>query len=227
MSNTANSLLISPQALHAALNDPDLLIIDATVELPAPCFDGDYQVRSGRDGWLQAHIPGALHADLYGALADQQASFSFALPGIAQLASGLTQLGISPQRRVVIYDRNDGFWAARLWWMLRSVGLHSQVLDGGFRAWQRAGLPEQSGALAAQPSQWLPAFVEGLWIDRAGFAGVLAGLFGVGGGIIIVPVLAMTFAAMHYFGIGLQKSRWGRWFWRWACWSMTRSSLWK
>ena len=175
MSDAANSPLICPQALHAALNDPDLLIIDATVELPAPRFDGDYQVRSGRDGWLQAHIPGALHADLYGALADQQASFSFALPGIAQLADGLAQLGISPQRRVVIYDRNDGFWAARLWWMLRSVGLYSQVLDGGFRAWQRAGLPEQSGAQAAQPSQWLPAFVEGFWIDRAGVEAVLAG----------------------------------------------------
>ena len=175
MSDTTNSPLISPQALYAVLSDLNLLIIDATVELPAPRFDGDYQVRSGRDGWLQAHIPGAVHADLYGALADQQASFSFALPGIEQLARGLAELGISPQRRVVIYDRNDGFWAARLWWMLRSVGLQAEVLDGGFKAWQHAGLPQQGGDVAPQASHWQPAYEQGFWIDRAGVEAVLAG----------------------------------------------------
>lgn len=31
-------------------------------------------------------------------------------------------------------------------------------------------------------------------------------------------VLAMTFAVMHYLGIGLHKISWVRWWWRWGCW---------
>jgi thiosulfate/3-mercaptopyruvate sulfurtransferase len=175
MTNTADSILIDPIQLHQRLADPSLLILDATVELPAPRFDGDYQAASGEAGWLRAHIPGALYADLLGALSDPNAAFSFALPSAESLPTALGQLGVSPQRRVVIYDRADGFWAARLWWVLRSLGLHAQVLDGGFKAWQRAGLPEQSGPVVTQPFAWQASFRDGFWIDRAGVQAVLAG----------------------------------------------------
>lgn len=40
-------------------------------------------------------------------------------------------------------------------------------------------------------------------------------------------VLAMTFAAMHYFGIGLHKISSAPWCWRWDCWWTTRSSRWR
>jgi thiosulfate/3-mercaptopyruvate sulfurtransferase len=170
-----NPILIQAQELHGIINDPALLILDATVQLPAPRFDGDYQAGSGHDDWLQAHIPGAVHADIYASLSDPQATFSFALPGAQALAAGLAALGVSPQRRVVVYDRADGFWAARLWWMLRSLGLDAQVLDGGFKAWQRAGLPEQGGNVTAQPVSWTSEFQDGFWIDRLGVQAVLEG----------------------------------------------------
>ncbi|MBX8528604.1 sulfurtransferase [Pseudomonas cichorii] len=175
MSNAADSILIQTGELHGILADPDLLILDATVELAAPRFDGDYCARSGYEGWLQEHIPGALHADLYAALSDPQATFSFALPNAQALATALGALGVSDQRRIVIYDRNDGFWAARLWWVLRSVGLHAQVLDGGFKAWQRAGLPQEGGPVAAQPVTLQTEYRDGFWIDRAGVQAVVAG----------------------------------------------------
>ena len=41
--------------------------------------------------------------------------------------------------------------------------------------------------------------------------------------LTIPLVLAMTFAAMHYFGIGLHKISLGALCWRWACWWMTPS----
>ncbi|MBX8574016.1 sulfurtransferase [Pseudomonas cichorii] len=175
MSNAADSILIQTGELHGILADPTLLILDATVELAAPRFDGDYCARSGYDGWLQEHISGALHADLYAALSDPQATFSFALPNAQALATALGALGVSDQRRIVIYDRNDGFWAARLWWVLRSVGLHAQVLDGGFKAWQRAGLPQEGGPVAAQPVTLQTEYRDGFWIDRAGVQAVVAG----------------------------------------------------
>ncbi|MFK7699861.1 sulfurtransferase [Pseudomonas caspiana] len=176
MNSSARSILIQVSELHAILDRSDVLILDATVELPAPRFDADYQAGSGRDGWLQGHIPGALHADLYAAgLSDPHASFSFALPDAQTLSTALAALGVNAQRRVVVYDRNDGFWAARLWWMLRSLGLQAQVLDGGLRAWQRAGLPQQSGSVVARPVNWQADFQDGFWIDRPGVQAVLAG----------------------------------------------------
>ncbi len=150
MSLTLPGILVDCTWLQANLADSDLLILDATVELPAPRFDGDYRAVSGYDGWQQAHIPGARHADLLNDLADTSASFSFALPKPEQLLAALLVLGVSDQKTVVIYDRADGFWAARLWWMLRSVGIDSAVLDGGFKAWQRTPAPTQNTVIPAK-----------------------------------------------------------------------------
>ena len=175
MSDATDSILIQPRELYENLADPALLILDATVELPAPRFDGDYQAGSGHGGWLQGHIPGALHADLYAGLSDPHATFSFALPSAQALSGALGALGVSQQRRIVVYDRNDGFWAARLWWMLRSLGVRAQVLDGGFKAWQREGLPEQGGTVISRPVSWQSSYQDGYWIDRTGIESILAG----------------------------------------------------
>ncbi len=45
--------------------------------------------------------------------------------------------------------------------------------------------------------------------------------------LAIPLVLAMTFAAMYYLGIGLHKISSARWYWRWGCWWTTRSSRWR
>ena len=176
MTATTPPILISPEALAKRLADPDLRILDASVELPAPRFDQDYRVASGREGWFHNHIPGALHADLLEDLAQPQAPFSFALPRADQFASALARLGIGADSHIVIYDRADGFWAARLWWMLRSVGLEAQVLDGGFNAWCATGLPQCQGEESPVPVVPLPLQQRpGFWIDREGVQAVLAG----------------------------------------------------
>ncbi|NMZ95061.1 sulfurtransferase [Pseudomonas panacis] len=171
------SILVDSQWLQVHLDDPGVVVLDATVVLPSPEFDGDYRVDSGYDGWLQAHIPGSRHADLLTELADTQASFSFALPRPEALVSALANLGAGEEKAVVIYDRADGFWAARLWWMLRGAGIDARVLDGGFNAWREAGLPEHSGS--AKPitpvSPWSINPRPELWIDRSGVEAIVAG----------------------------------------------------
>lgn len=171
------SLLVDTQWLHARLADPTLVILDATVVLPSPAFDGDYRVQSGEDGWLQAHIPGARHADLLTDLADTHASFSFALPTPEALVNRLANLGAGQGKTLVIYDRADGFWAARLWWMLRGVGIDAHVLDGGFNAWRAAALPEHQGAaeLITPVQPWAINLRPGLWIDRSGVEAIVDG----------------------------------------------------
>jgi 3-mercaptopyruvate sulfurtransferase SseA/Ser/Thr protein kinase RdoA (MazF antagonist) len=160
--------LVSVDWLAGKLLEPSLVILDATVLLPSPRFDGDYRAESGYQGWLDEHIPGSRHADLTIDLHDADVTYSFAMPDLDQLTTQLQRLGIDDHSRIVIHDRNDGFWAARLWWMLRSVGIAASILDGGLNAWRAAGQPTHSGAAAEQPSLSKPTLrpEPDHWVDQ-------------------------------------------------------------
>lgn len=61
------------------------------------------------------------------------------------------RLGYVPQkiaadRHVVLYDRSNHAWAARVWWMLRVCGFDAAgVLNGGWQKWiSEVGSPLQS-----------------------------------------------------------------------------------
>jgi len=141
----SRTILINAPELAARLRDPQLAILDATVLLAAPRFDGDYRAASGRERYLQAHIPGAVFADLLGDLSDHAAPFHFAMPSPGALVEALRRLGVADGQEIVIYDGDSGLWAARLWWMLRSIGIAARVLDGGLKHWQTLNLPLESG----------------------------------------------------------------------------------
>jgi thiosulfate/3-mercaptopyruvate sulfurtransferase len=129
----------------------EVVVLDATVEMPSPRADGDYQVASGRSGWLAEHIPGSRHADLVSDLIDHSARYHFAHLPPQELAAALQRSGVSPGRPVVVYDQADCLWAARLWWELRAAGMRAQVLNGGLTAWKSAGLPTASGGDTPAP----------------------------------------------------------------------------
>jgi thiosulfate/3-mercaptopyruvate sulfurtransferase len=116
---------------------PSLRVVDARFSLADP--------QSGAQLYAQAHLPGALYADLNRDLSDLRRTGHgrHPLPDSDAFAARLGAWGIGPQTRVVVYDAGDGSMAAaRLWWLLRLIGhAHVQVLDGGFAAWQAAGLP--------------------------------------------------------------------------------------
>lgn len=135
-SAVAVSPLVSVQQLSASLQAPDLLLVDTRFKLEDP----DY----GRAAHEQAHIPGAVYLDL-----DQDLSSPTVpgetgrhpLPDPALLEARLREIGLRRHDLVVVYDDGPGFFAARLWWLLHWLG-HPRVavLDGGFAAWQKAGL---------------------------------------------------------------------------------------
>ena len=148
-----DSPLIQVRELAHQLGDPKLVILDATVIMPPARFDGDYRAESGRARWLDAHIPGSRFADLLGDLSDHEASFHFAVPRPQALADALRALGVDNEKRLVVYDSESGLWAARLWWMLRGIGIQARVLDGGFRRWRDDDQLIEAGQSEARPAR--------------------------------------------------------------------------
>lgn len=128
--------LIDVESLAAQLASSDCVPIDCRFTLTDP--------PAGRAAYERGHIPGARYAHLDDDLAREPtpAEGRHPLPEPEVLAATLGAWGISRDTLVVAYDEGSGAIAARLWWLLRWLG-HERcaVLDGGFAAWQQAGLP--------------------------------------------------------------------------------------
>ena len=70
-------------------------------------------------------------------------------------AQAIFPLGITPERRVVVYEDDCGMRAARVYWLLEYLSHPNvQVLNGGLRAWMRAGLPLSTAVTTPKPSTW-------------------------------------------------------------------------
>ena len=99
------------------------------------------------------HIPTAVFADLDVDLsAPAGAAGRHPLTTPEAFAEARANLGIDA-RPVVAYDDSNGAIAARLWWMLDSIGVPAAILDGALSAWTgeletgdaprvRVGLPD-------------------------------------------------------------------------------------
>jgi thiosulfate/3-mercaptopyruvate sulfurtransferase len=128
--------LIEPAELARHLGDPGWAIVDCRFELTRPDW--------GAHAFAASHIPHALYAHLDEDLSAPRTARSgrHPLPQVEVLAATLGRWGIDERVQVIAYDQGTGAFAARLWWLLRWLG-HRQVavLDGGFAAWERAGLP--------------------------------------------------------------------------------------
>lgn len=96
----------------------------------------------GRTAYAAGHIPGAVFVDLDTDLTAPAGDGRHPLPAAGDFSRTLGILGAGPDDEIVVYDDMGGTVAARMWWMLRSIGHErSRLLDGGLGAWIDAGLP--------------------------------------------------------------------------------------
>ena len=136
---THSDPIVSPAWLSEHLDAPDLRIIDASWFMP-----GD--ARNAKDLYDTRRIPGAIFFDI-DEIADTDSDLPHMLPSPEKFASRMKKLGIGDGCRIVIYDAQGLFSAARVWWTFRVMGVEDvAVLDGGFPAWERAGYPIETGA---------------------------------------------------------------------------------
>ncbi|HSJ27145.1 MAG TPA: sulfurtransferase [Acidimicrobiia bacterium] len=126
--------LISTAELAALIGSRHLGVFDVRTDLADP--------QAGRRRYDAGHVPGAVFVDLERDLTGREGPGRHPLPRPEEFSATARRLGIGPSTDVVAYDDDGGAWAARLWWMLRSLG-HEQVrvLDGGFPKWESEGLP--------------------------------------------------------------------------------------
>jgi thiosulfate/3-mercaptopyruvate sulfurtransferase len=130
--------------------------------------------RSGREAYDGGHLPGAIFVDLEADLAApaSPAAGRHPLPDAGFFAERMAALGVGDGDIVIAYDDAGGVMAARLVWMLRSLGHDAALLDGGFSAY--AGKLETAEAERATAT-----FTAGPWpADRlAGLDDAVSGSY--------------------------------------------------
>ncbi|HVT66728.1 MAG TPA: sulfurtransferase [Trebonia sp.] len=161
-----DSILITPAGLTSLPGTPGApggpVLLDVRWRLsvgpPGP---------SGLDSYRAGHLPGAVFVDLDRDLAAPPGKGGrHPLPAAEDFQAAMRRAGVSDGTPTVVYDEADSTAAARAWWLLRYFGHPDvRVLDGGFQAWARAGLPVEVSPATAQGS---PAVTEGDFTARPG-----------------------------------------------------------
>lgn len=141
--------LIDATDLARLAGQGDVLICDCRFDLGDP--------EAGRRDYQAGHIPGAIYVDLEKDLSAVPTGTNgrHPLPDRTAFAARMAALGVTQAGLVVAYDNAGGYYASRLWWMLRWAG-HGQVavLDGGLQAWSQSGRDLEAGEVTPVPGDF-------------------------------------------------------------------------
>lgn len=141
--------LIDVNELSVLLEQENVIVLDCRFYLT------DHS--KGLSEYQKGHIPKALFVDLYHQLAapETEETGRHPLPEPVVFSKQLQDWGIKPESQVVVYDDMGGAIAARAWWMLIQQGIQVRVLNGGFPAWLKAGLPVSLETELAKPVDYV------------------------------------------------------------------------
>jgi thiosulfate/3-mercaptopyruvate sulfurtransferase len=133
-----NDPLVTCAWLAERPDAPDIRILDATWFLPN-------DARNAKALYAERRIPGAIFFDI-DEIADTDTDLPHMLPSPAKFSSRMKKAGVGDGARIVVYDNQGLFSAARVWWTFRVMGHEDVVvLDGGFPAWEAGGYPIETG----------------------------------------------------------------------------------
>ncbi len=128
-----NGNLVTVKWLESNLKNPDVVLLDAS---PAQAY-------------AAKHIPGAVSVDIYALWGVQEKP--------AEMERLYQSLGISPGKKIVMYDQGGSMLATRAFFALDHDGFPAKdlfVLDGGLAKWQELGLPVTKEATAPKPGSF-------------------------------------------------------------------------
>ncbi|MCB1528539.1 MAG: 3-mercaptopyruvate sulfurtransferase [Hyphomicrobiaceae bacterium] len=135
---SATNWIVETDWLAQHLDAPDLVVFDASWHLPELNRDPKAEFEA-------AHIPGALFFDI-DELVDEKSDLPHMLPSTVKFASRMKKMGVGDGMRIVVYDADGLYSAARAWWTFRVMG-HDDVavLNGGLKKWTSEKRPVEDG----------------------------------------------------------------------------------
>lgn len=127
------------------------IVVDCRFDLANP--------QAGAAAFAQAHIPSAVFIDMDRQLSAPKSGRNgrHPMPSSDAVRALLESIGLNDDTQLIVYDVG-GMASGRLWWMARWIGHeHVAVLDGGLKAWERAGFPVTAEPGAVRPAGRLSA----------------------------------------------------------------------
>ena len=163
----ASRWLVETAWLADHLSAPDVIVLDGSMHLPTA-------KRNARAEYEAEHIPGAYFFDI-DKIADKSNPLPHMLPSPVAFSSDMKKMGIGDGMRIVVYDSEGLYSAARVWWMFRTMGYDDvAVLNGGLKKWKAEGRRLEDGEPPARtPRHFTPRFNAGLVRDADEVKGLI------------------------------------------------------
>lgn len=145
--------IIDAEEVHNKLvtNRENLVLIDVRFDL----FDKSI----GEEAYKESHLPSAYYLHIEKDLSSemQKHGGNHPLPDVKTLAHKLSEMGVTEDKTVVLYDKGNDMFAPRAWWLLHYLG-HNKcyVLDGGFEHWVSKGYPTTADIPSKQHTTFIP-----------------------------------------------------------------------
>ena len=121
------SSILSLAALKKLLTDPNLVILDTTID----------KVNQKIDDTNRKLIPNSLFFDIENDFSAHNTGLPHSLVDQETFTTKVQQLGINKDSIIVLYDRWGVYSSPRAWWMFKTMGFNDvYVLNGGLNAWK-------------------------------------------------------------------------------------------
>lgn len=161
MSPVFLSPVVSTQWLADHLGSESLVLLDVSVRT-TEAESGAMHYAGDHEAYVAGHIPGAIFVDLPADFAASSTGLEH--PGADDLVAAIRAAGIGDTSRVVLYDRDFGQWATRLWWLLQTAGVaEAAVVDGGLFAWRSEHRSLETGSVPTRSRDFTPVLRAELW----------------------------------------------------------------
>ncbi|WP_077614842.1 sulfurtransferase [Caenibacillus caldisaponilyticus] len=143
--------IVGQDWLAQRLGSPNIVVVDCRFNMADP--------EEGKREYERFHIPGAVYFDLEEDMSGPVTEHGgrHPLPDPKTFAEKLGERGIDHTKTVIAYDDQNGAMAARFWWLLGYLGHPNvAVLDEGFSAWVKKGLPVSNDKPIPVRTQFIP-----------------------------------------------------------------------
>jgi thiosulfate/3-mercaptopyruvate sulfurtransferase len=159
-------LLTSAAAAESDFQNREFLISAAEVHQMIQEGKGNLKIIDVRNStkYLLGHLPQAVNM-WNDDFSDPEGWVQGLIAKPGAFAAAAQEKGINNDSEVILYDDNNGIWAARLWWVFQVYDHQNiKVLEGGYDAWENEGFDSKIFPHRPQKGDFVVSDVINQWI---------------------------------------------------------------